>query len=228
MKRSEINRIMQEADEFIRSRGFHLPPFAYWTPDEWREKGEEVRAIVDGRLGWDITDFGEGDFENLGLFLFTLRNGSLEDLERGKGRVYAEKLLICEPAQITPFHFHWNKTEDIINRAGGTLKVTMYNATEEEEMAETEVRVMMDGIEHAVPAGGTVELQPGESITLEPYRYHKFWVEGERTLLGEVSTVNDDEQDNRFYEPIGRFSEIEEDEPPLYLLVQDYDQYYQA
>ncbi len=227
MKRSAINTIMREADEFIQSKGFHLPPFAYWTPEEWRSKGEEAKAIVDARLGWDITDFGEGDFRKKGLFLFTLRNGALEDLERGKGRVYAEKLMVCEPGQVAPLHFHWNKTEDIINRAGGTLRVQLYNATRDEDLADSEVTVRMDGVKHTFPAGETVSLQPGESITLDPYCYHKFWVEGETTLLGEVSTVNDDEQDNRFYEPIGRFSEIEEDEPPRHLLVQDYDAYYQ-
>ena len=31
MKRSEINELILLADGFIRSQGFHLPPFAYWT-----------------------------------------------------------------------------------------------------------------------------------------------------------------------------------------------------
>ena len=30
--------------------------------------------------------------------------------------------------------------------------------------------------------------------------------------------VNDDTKDNRFYKPVGRFPEIEEDEPPIHLL----------
>lgn len=41
MKRSEINAIMREADAFMKAHGFHLPPFAYWTPEDWRSKGEE-------------------------------------------------------------------------------------------------------------------------------------------------------------------------------------------
>ena len=41
-------------------------------------------------------------------------------------------------------------------------------------------------------------------------------------LIGEVSMVNDDTNDNRFYEPQGRFPTIEEDEPPLYLLCHEY------
>ena len=42
MKRSEINAIIRSADAFIREKGFNLPPFAYWTPEEWSIKGEEV------------------------------------------------------------------------------------------------------------------------------------------------------------------------------------------
>lgn len=34
MKRSRVNEIISQADEFIRSFGYILPPFAYWTPSE--------------------------------------------------------------------------------------------------------------------------------------------------------------------------------------------------
>ena len=227
MKRSEINTIIREADTFIRKHGFYLPPFAYWTPDDWTMRGDEVREIVEHKLGWDITDYGQGDYEGLGLFLFTIRNGSLEDLQRGKGRVYAEKLLVADVDQITPMHFHWSKTEDIINRGGGKLAIQLYNATEDEKLADTDVTVNMDGVKRIFKAGDIVLLQPGESITLVPYCYHKFWAEEGRVLIGEVSTVNDDDADNCFYEKVGRFPEIEEDEPPLYLLVNDYLKYYQ-
>ena len=84
----------------------------------------------------------------------------------------------------------------------------------------------MDGVLHTVPAGGTVMLHPGESITLPTRLYHTFWGTENRVLVGEVSMVNDDNADNRFYEPIGRFPQIEEDEPPLYLLIKDYERYY--
>ena len=222
MKRSDINAILTAADAFIREHGFYLPPFAYWTPDEWRGKGPEAQGIVRNNLGWDITDFGLGDYEKVGLFLFTMRNGDVADLARGKGKLYAEKLLICGVDQITPMHYHWLKTEDIINRGGGNLAIQLFNGAEDGAYAEGDVQVVMDGVACTVPAGGTVILKPGESITLEPYCYHKFWGEGSRVLVGEVSTVNDDNTDNRFYAPIGRFPAIEEDEAPLYLLVNDY------
>ena len=226
MKRSEINRIILGADKFIRSRGFHLPPFAYWSVDDWRTKGLEAREIVENGLGWDITDFGGGDYASVGLCLFTLRNGSPDNVRRGQGKTYAEKIMIVDVDQVTPLHFHWVKTEDIINRGGGNLVIKLYNATQDEQLADTPVTVSVDGIQRTVAAGNNVLLRPGESITLSPYLYHKFWGEDSRVLVGEVSVVNDDKRDNRFLEPIGRFPEIEEDEPPMYLLCTDYSRYY--
>ena len=87
MKRSKVNAIMRDVDAFVRKQGFHLPPFAYWTPEDWKTKGDEVREIVENGLGWDITDFGCGDYENYGLFLFTLRNGNPDNLIIGNCQV---------------------------------------------------------------------------------------------------------------------------------------------
>jgi D-lyxose ketol-isomerase len=103
----------------------------------------------------------------------------------------------------------------------------LYNATPEGELAESPVSVSVDAVERTLAPGGKVVLSPGESITLQPYCYHRFWAEESRVLIGEVSLVNDDDTDNRFYESLGRFPEIEEDEPPLYLMVKDYYQYYE-
>ncbi|NLE44936.1 MAG: D-lyxose/D-mannose family sugar isomerase [Chloroflexi bacterium] len=226
MKRSEINAIMRDADQFIRSRGFILPPFAYWTAEDWRAKGEEAQEIADCGLGWDITDFGSGRYESTGLFLFTLRNGHPSNWDTLQGKLYAEKIMVVGVDQVTPMHFHWNKMEDIINRGGGDLLIQLFNATDDERLADSEVTVSMDGVVRSFPAGETVALTPGESISLTPRLYHKFWGCRERVLVGEVSLVNDDRRDNRFYDPVGRFPEIVEDESPLHLLVNDYRDYY--
>ena len=226
MKRSEINQILRRADEFIRSCGFYLPPFAYWRPEEWRSKGPEVTEIVENHLGWDITDFGKGNFIKEGLFLFTIRNGHPDNWARQTGKLYAEKLLIAEDHQVTPYHFHWAKMEDIINRGGGTLVIQLYNASSEEGLDDTPVQVSLDGVARTLAAGSVLRLSPGESITLPPRLYHAFWAEGGRTLIGEVSLVNDDYRDNRFLDAPGRFPEIEEDEPPFYLLEIDYQHFY--
>lgn len=227
MKRSEINAILQDADHFLKERQFCLPPFAYWTPEDWQSKGPEAREIVENQLGWDITDFGSGNFREAGLFLFTIRNGNPKNLQDGQGKLYAEKVLIVDVAQVTPMHFHWSKMEDIINRGGGSLIVQLYQSTPDEALdLEAPVHVSVDGVERVVPAGGLVELTPGESITLTRGLYHKFWAAGARTLVGEVSLVNDDTADNRFLEAHGRFPSIEEDTLPLHLLVSDYPRYY--
>ena len=223
MKRSEINAIIRDADAFFRLSGFHLPPFASWTLEDWQAKREGAREIIDRRLGWDVTDFGQGDYYAVGLCVFTIRNGSPENLITHRGKTYAEKIMIVERSQVTPMHFHRIKMEDIINRGGGNLVVQLYNATSDEGLNTSDVVVSTDGLVRTIPAGGKVILHPGESITIPQYCYHTFWAEESRTLVGEVSLVNDDHTDNRFYEQMDRFSQIEEDEPPFRWLVSDYD-----
>ena len=221
MKRSELNGIMRDAVEFIDAMKFKLPPFAFWSPADWATKGHDYDEIRDNMLGWDITDFGSGDYKKIGLLMFTLRNGNFND-KKTYVKPYAEKLLIVEEGQITPFHFHWSKMEDIINRGGGDLLVQVYNSDEKEEFANTDVPLAIDGNRYSVAAGSVVRIRNGESISIQSGMYHKFWAEGGETLLGEVSKVNDDRVDNRFHDKVGRFPAIEEDEPALYLLGHEY------
>jgi len=228
MKRSQINGILRDGAAYISSRGFYLPPFAYWTPEEWARKGPDVSEIVENGLGWDITDFGSGDYQHVGLFIFTVRNGHPRNWATLKGKLYAEKIMIVDVGQVTPMHFHWAKAEDIINRGGGNLVIQLYASTPDEQLSGDDVVVNLDGVQRTIKAGETVVLTPGESITMHTGLYHKFWGEGARVLVGEVSLVNDDTRDNRFYEPVGRFPTIVEDEPPLYLMVQDYARYYRG
>ncbi len=222
MKRSEINQLLRENSEFIRKNGFHLPPFAYFTPEQWAKTGSEYDEIRNNMLGWDVTDYGNGNFKKNGLFLFTIRNGSLKD--KNCKKTYAEKLIISDEDQYSPMHFHHTKMEDIINRGGGVLVLQVYNATENNELADTDVTVNIDGCIKTVPAGTKLRLMPGESITIPQRQYHAFWAEAGsgKVLIGEVSSVNDDTTDNFFYEKMQRFTTIEEDEAPLYLLCNEY------
>ena len=222
MKRSKINQIIRENQEFIKSHGFILPPFADYTPEEWQNLDSSYDEIRNHMLGWDITDYGVGDYEKVGLFLFTIRNGSLK--EEGCPKTYAEKLLISEENQRCPMHYHYTKTEDIINRGGGNLVVELYESDENGELSDKDVTVSTDGRVRVLKAGTKLVLTPGESITLTPGMYHAFWAEEGhgKVLIGEVSMVNDDVNDNRFYENIGRFPKIEEDEAPIRLLCNEY------
>lgn len=222
MKRSKINACIREMQILMDNNGFHLPPFCHWTPRQWMGKGHEYDEIRDNMLGWDITDFGLADWDKVGFSLITLRNGSRSNPDYQKP--YAEKLLMLKENQHAPMHFHWYKSEDIINRGGGTLIIHVYNADEEEGLADTEVCINSDGRSYYVPAGTGIQLQPGESITLWPRQYHDFDVKpgSGDVLIGEVSMCNDDTTDNRFHLPIGRFPVIEEDEPPYRLLCFEY------
>ena len=223
MKRSEINRSIAEASAFFAENRFVLPPYADWTVEEWVERGSEANELRTQRLGWDVTDFNAGHFETLGLTLFTLRNGSPGG--GGTGKSYAEKIMFVRQDQVTPFHYHARKTEDIINRGGkgtGRLALQLYNSTPDGGLAESPVSVVCDGIRRQVEAGGTVVLGPGESITLTPYLYHTFHAVDGHGLIGEVSSVNDDDGDNYFLEPLPRYPEIVEDEAPLRVLCTEY------
>src|ERR671911_1412819 len=165
MKRSRINHILREGNDFIVSFGYVMPPFAYWSPEEFR--GRKPKGIIEARLGWDITDYGQEKFDELGLFLFTVRNGRAEDLARGKGMLYAEKIMITRKNQLSPMHRHVVKAEDIINRGGGTLVLELFMPAADGGIdREAEVVVPTDGVIRKLPAGGLLKLDPGESVTL--------------------------------------------------------------
>ena len=222
MKRSYVNSLIADAKEFFRAMNFFLPPWAFWTPEQWKGMGDT--EIVANMLGWDLTDYGEDNFENKGLILFTLRNGNPAI---GHPKPYAEKIMIVRENQVCPMHFHWAKMEDIINRGGGNLVIEPYSSTQDGELSSEPVSVMVDGMERTVDAGEHIILTPGESISLTQGMYHAFWgEEGKgKVLVGEVSTVNDDTTDNRFHTELKRFPAIDEDEAPLHLLVTDYRSY---
>ncbi|MDD3242353.1 MAG: D-lyxose/D-mannose family sugar isomerase [Eubacteriales bacterium] len=224
MKRSQINRAIREMEALLAAHRFELPPFCGWTPKQWQDKGHEYDEIRDNMLGWDVTDFGAGKFDEFGFSLITLRNGN-QKRPGDYPKPYAEKLLMLKPGQYSPMHFHWNKMEDIINRGGADVLITLYNSDEDGGFACTPVTVHSDGRTYQAPAGTKVRLRPGQSITITRGLYHDFSLEAGSgaVLLGEVSMCNDDENDNRFYEPLpGRFPTFEEDEPPYRLLCMEY------
>ncbi len=223
MKRSEINAVIKKFEALLAEHKFLLPPYLSFTPEEWKTKGHEYDEIRDNKLGWDVTDYGEGHFDTLGLALITIRNGNVKMTDKYK-KPYAEKIMMCDSGQISPMHFHWNKMEDIINRGGNDVMFKFYKANKEtEEFDDSDVLIMQDGRQYTVPAGTEIALKPGESFTLYPYLYHEFYIpSGGPALIGEVSMCNDDDSDNRFMEPLGRFPTIEEDEPAYRLLCTEY------
>lgn len=223
MKRSEINQNILWAKNLLEENNVALPPFGYWKKKDWLQKQDQTQAIREVMLGWDITDFGQNNFEEFGAVLFTLRNGSLTD--KNLGTPYAEKLIVIKDGQRLPLHYHASKTEDIINRAGGILAIKLYNALPDGAVDEhTPVEVDLDGIRHRVKPGETLLLKKGESITLRPFMYHLFWaLAGSGDLIcGEVSSINDDKTDNYNAEPVSRFTTVEEDQEIEHPLCNEY------
>jgi D-lyxose ketol-isomerase len=222
VKRSEINAAIRRTESALESHNLALPDFARFDVAAWKAQNPaEWREVFACELGWDVTDFGSGDFAQCGLTLVTLRNGRVGSPVYGKP--YAEKAMLVGVGQITPLHFHFQKTEDIINRGGGDLVMSLNHATPEEGLDhERPVAVAIDGRRVEVPAGGHIRLKPGQSVCLTPYVYHSFWGEREPVLAWEVSAVNDDHKDNRFIVDLPRFSTIDEDEAPLHPLCNEY------
>lgn len=213
---------IQHAINALEANNMRLPDFAYWPPSEWA--GHDISNIPALGLGWDVTDFGTGEFPRVGAVLFTVRNGS--QANPTFGTPYAEKVIfqLHETAQEIPFHFHGIKTEDIINRGGGVLMLELYNSTAEGALDKTsEVTVKMDGFLRTFSPGAIIEVSKGNSITLPPGLYHRFWAKkgAGDLIVGEISSINDDATDNFFLEVPKRFTEILEDEPPKFLLSGD-------
>lgn len=226
MKRSEINNAIRNSINILNDNHFRLPAFAYWTLEEWEKHSLELENLKIIQLGWDVTDFSMNDFAHTGAVLFTLRNGCHNDTNYGTP--YAEKIIILlhETQQQIPLHFHKMKTEDIINRGGGILVLELFNSFSDGGLdRESDVIVKMDGLIRTLPAGSIVEIEKGDSITLQPGLYHRFWAKkgAGDLVVGEVSSINDDSFDNVFYDVNTRFSVIEEDEPIFAPLSNDYD-----
>ncbi len=223
MKRSQVNNAILWSKAFLEKEHISLPSFGSWDMEKWQKNKEKTNIVKQLMLGWDVTDFGMNDFENLGCVLFTVRNGDLKD--PSVGVPYAEKYILCKEGQRLPLHYHVSKTEDIINRAGGNMYLYLRNADPKTgELIDTDVKVYMDGMLHTFKPMEEIVVTPGNSITLKPFVAHIFGAKkgcGD-LLAGEVSAVNDDNTDNYFKEPVARFAEIEEDEPILHPLCNEY------
>jgi D-lyxose ketol-isomerase len=238
MKRSQINEIIKYTIDAMKKAQFPLPPFAYYSLEDWKNLDETEIELVENMLGWDISDFG-GDFKKVGLTIFTFRNGNFYAKDKYP-KPYCEKLDYVMDGQVLPFHYHWSKREDIINRGGGDLAITLYNSSPEDfadveaaralkkgTFMDTPVTTKIDGKEITIPAGGKVILHPGQSIAVTPGLYHSWQgVPGTgEVIVFEVSTTNDDRTDNRFYKASDRIPSIEEDVTPTYLMFADYPKY---
>lgn len=224
MKRSLIQESIEWAKALLEEYRISLPAFGYWSADDWKTKASEIDTIRKTMLGWDVTDYGNDKFFDIGTVLFTLRNGMLDG--SNTGTPYAEKLILVHPGQRLPIHMHKGKTEDIISRAGGAYEIKLWNSdTDEQPDPNTVVEVYSDGTRLTVQPGEVLRIENGQSLTLTPYLYHSFWgaKDAAPAIIGEVSSINDDNTDNYFAEEVRRFSMIDEDAAQTYILCNEYD-----
>ncbi len=225
MKRTEINKSIDDAIAFFAKMNFALPAWSRWTPEEWATKGDECREICETRIGWDVTDFGSGDFKSVGRTIFTLRNGnSLKSDLYPKS--YAHKAMYMLEDQKSPIHYHKSKREDICCAGGGVVAIRLWQATEDNSLMDKPFNVAIDGIRRLVTPGEELYLEPGQSVCVNPRTYHQFYaLKGRGTCLTvEVSSTCNDLTDNFWYKKQERFPPIEEDEPRRYVLCSEYSQ----
>ena len=194
MKRSEINAVIKKFEALLAEYKFALPPYLDFTPEEWATKGHEYDEIRDNMLGWDVTDYGEGNFDTLGLALITIRNGNVNNPKYTKP--YAEKIIMCDSGQVSPLHFHWNKMEDIINRGGGNVVFKLWNADRKtEQPLDTYVKIFRDGREYTVPAGSEVtvtEIYSGASYKVTTEAMQKVEIVGGESVITNVENTYDE------------------------------------
>jgi len=223
MKRSEVNAALNWAKDLLAKYQIRLPEFAYWSLDEWKAHKDSIGAIKRTMQGWDITDYGTGRFDEIGCVLFTVRNGVQDD--PSVGVPYCEKYLLFKEGQRLPNHYHVYKTEDIIVHAGGQMAIKLFSTDASGKMTGEPVKIFRDGIPYTYASGEEFYVTAGNSVTLTPHMGHIFGTKaGTGDLVcGEVSRVNDDNTDNYWLENTSRFAEIEEDEPILHPLCNEYD-----
>ena len=192
MTRSQVNALLRRATAFCDRMNFHLPPFAFWSPEDWVRAGHEFDEIRDNQLGWDITDC-----EKLLI---------VEENQRTPFHYHVAKMedIICRAGGDLLVQVH-NAAPD------GTLADTPVQVNTDGRVYEVEAGSIIrltPGESISIPAYLTHEFwaAPGTGTS----------------LVGEVSKVNDDHHDNFFLGEVGRFPTIEEDEPPLHLLCTEY------
>jgi D-lyxose ketol-isomerase len=222
MRRSFIDRRIEAMLELCVRYGFKLPPFAEWGEAQFRAQAAAARRIGEAGLGWNVVEFKPGAYAAQGLSVFTSRMGDWRGLATGRGRLYGEKAMMAEEGQVTPHHYHVVKTEDILNRGGARFIVELCKVDSAGARLDERFHALKDADWLDLAPGARVTLEPGESLTIDPFVAHSFWAEGGAVLAGEISLANDDATDNYFEPPLGPFAPIEEDAPMRYVTVRDY------
>ncbi|MCY4325064.1 MAG: D-lyxose/D-mannose family sugar isomerase [Betaproteobacteria bacterium] len=217
MKRSLINTLLADGEDFFAANSVALPSFALWRPDEFsRRVSAGHENVVASRLGWLVSDFALGDFAAEGLVAFCASAGG------GAGN-YAERLLILRDRQRIPDRFHRRRVKDLINCGPGNLCLRLHRTTPSDTLDETaNLQVAVDGAVRKLAPGARLLLRPGERVRIDPLTFHECQAEAGDLIAREISTATDEMLDSFFLPQIALAMSIVEDEPARRLLVSDY------
>lgn len=216
MKRSLINNRIQQAIVKFKENSVLLPPQASWDFGKWKSNEKTANEWNLRNLGWDITDFGLGDYDKYGGILFTVLNS---EIASEADQPYSKKYLIRQKNQGAPLHYHAKKIETITCIGRGTLQIQVYNQGNDGELdKEKKVKILINSFLEELTPGSIIKLKPGESIRIPNRLYHSFKALDNYVISEEVSGVNNDKNDNFWLSNVGRFPEIKEDVKPTFLL----------
>ena len=221
MKRSELNRYIAEADAFFAKNHFMLPPFAQWTPQEWETKGPEVNEIRDPATGLGRDGFRFGRLPPDRPHGLHATNGLSPDGEPSK--VYAEKIIYVREGQVTPFHYHASRMVDTLTEAGREARWWFHFTFHPRRRTRGNPSLcFLRWSSVSCRRGRCGDAGSGQSVTLPPFLYHTFYAVDGDALIGEVSSLNNDDTDNFFLDKLPRYPAVVEDEAPTRLLCTEY------
>lgn len=234
MKRSEIDGAIARAIGNAAKFGVALPKWAGWKPSEFDASADGIRHQ---KLGWKVVDFGVGKFQNCGLVILALCSPITDDSgapvtkpHTAGTREYpvtgfSRKYLFVQAGQTEPHHFHRQKArKEVTVVAGAAVRFELAWADGDTALSDRDVDVQIDGIWHHLPAGGSIVVAPGETITLPGELSHIISVPegGEDTIMLETSTANNDSNDNIFPFMTPTSVPVEEDAAARYQLLDEH------
>ncbi len=210
MKRSEIDTAIERAISNAKNLGVALPAWSDWHPQQFEKNADGIRHQ---KLGWKVVDFGMKDFENCGLVILALCSSLVDETGEPLTKVahlgeydypvtsFSRKYLFVQAGQTEPHHFHRQKArKEVSVIAGAPVRFELAWAENDTTLSNQDVNVAVDGIWHQLPAGGSLMVNPGETITLPGNLSHIISVAegGPDTIMMETSTANNDRRDNIF------------------------------
>ena len=166
MKRSEINRLIEDALKFFQEMHFKLPPLGYLDTGAMEQAGGIVRGSGNESVGMGPHGFWYREFQcgRVAAFHPSKREsatrpealcGKNHDRPGGTGDPHA---FSTGP-----------KMEDIINRGGGNLMIQLYPSDREGGFAKKSFQVSLDGLKRELKPRRLGQVAAGREHHADPW-----------------------------------------------------------